>query len=296
MSLKTDFYEGVTGLQNQLNLAFQAGVAFVGSGAEEVSYLDFQGITGSALTVGAVPGLYWTLPTAQGGVVYTVWYFVSSEIAPVAPSTTLVQVTVLNSDSAIQVATKTMNVLNALVNSPVAVTQVANVLTIANTIAGALATHVSIGTLPGTASAAVITAGSGPSGSFTQIQTALVYNASLGNTRFTITIPTQFNPNGLRGVNNNYNNNCWPHGMHNNNTSSNSNYNGTGAQWVNSQNNYASISTNNVKNNLLLKSYLAGIQAGLADEQIYSYECNLDLNTSDTITTGIDFNFNFSTT
>ena len=42
-----------------------------------------------------------------------------------------------------------------------------------------------------------------------------------------------------------------------------------------------------------MKSYLAGIQAGLAVEDIYPYECALSLNTDDTMETKIDFNFTF---
>lgn len=46
---------------------------------------------------------------------------------------------------------------------------------------------------------------------------------------------------------------------------------------------------------LLLKAYLAGVAAGLADEQVYNYECVPALNTTDTLTTSIDLNFNFQT-
>lgn len=52
----------------------------------------------------------------------------------------------------------------------------------------------------------------------------------------------------------------------------------------------------NKGNNLILKSYLAGIQKGLADQEIYSYECTPTLNMSDTIDTKIDLNFHFQTT
>jgi len=52
----------------------------------------------------------------------------------------------------------------------------------------------------------------------------------------------------------------------------------------------------NKGNNLILKSYLAGIQKGLSDQQIYEYECTPTLNTADTVDTKIDLNFNFQTT
>lgn len=46
-------------------------------------------------------------------------------------------------------------------------------------------------------------------------------------------------------------------------------------------------------NGLHLQTYLAGIQAALADQDIYNYEVTLALNTSLTTTTSIDFNFSF---
>jgi len=51
----------------------------------------------------------------------------------------------------------------------------------------------------------------------------------------------------------------------------------------------------NSGNNLYLKSYLAGVQFGLGGQNVYNYECVLTLNTSDTVDTKIDFNFNFQT-
>lgn len=52
----------------------------------------------------------------------------------------------------------------------------------------------------------------------------------------------------------------------------------------------------NKGNNLILKAYLSGIQKGLADQDIYEYECVPALNTVDNIDTKIDLNFNFQTT
>ena len=57
-----------------------------------------------------------------------------------------------------------------------------------------------------------------------------------------------------------------------------------------------SILRGNKGNNLILKAYLAGIQEGLADQDIYNYECVPTLNVSDTVDTKIDLNFNFQTT
>jgi hypothetical protein len=48
--------------------------------------------------------------------------------------------------------------------------------------------------------------------------------------------------------------------------------------------------------NLILKAYLAGIEKGLADGDIYNYEVAATLNVSDTLTTKIDLAFNFQTT
>lgn len=48
--------------------------------------------------------------------------------------------------------------------------------------------------------------------------------------------------------------------------------------------------------NLLKKAYFAGIAQGLADSDIYNYECSLVLNVSDNATLKVDFNFNFQTT
>lgn len=49
-------------------------------------------------------------------------------------------------------------------------------------------------------------------------------------------------------------------------------------------------------NNLILKAYLAGIQQGLANQDIYNYECTPKLNVADSVDTKIDLNFNFQTT
>lgn len=52
----------------------------------------------------------------------------------------------------------------------------------------------------------------------------------------------------------------------------------------------------NKGNNLILKSYLAGIQQGLANQDVYSYECTPTLNVASSTETKIDLNFNFQTT
>ena len=57
-----------------------------------------------------------------------------------------------------------------------------------------------------------------------------------------------------------------------------------------------SILRGNKGNNLILKAYLAGIQSGLANQEIYTYECTPSLNVSDSVDTKIDLNFTFQTT
>ena len=46
-------------------------------------------------------------------------------------------------------------------------------------------------------------------------------------------------------------------------------------------------------NGIHLDTYLAGIEAQLAQEDIYNYEVTLSLNTSDATDTSIDFTFSF---
>lgn len=83
------------------------------------------------------------------------------------------------------------------------------------------------------------------------ISAALISAAAAGNTKFTVSLQTTYNPSILRG---------------------------------------------NKGNNLILKSYLAGISKGLSDQEVYNYECVPTLNVVDTIDTKIDLAFNFQTT
>ena len=106
----------------------------------------------------------------------------------------------------------------------------------------------SVGTVGGSASVTVVTAGLMPSGQYTAIQAGLQQNAAAGLKKFTITVPTTFAPAALRG---------------------------------------------NKGDNLILKAHVAGISQGLADQEIYSYQCAPTLNTSDTVDTKIDLNFTF---
>jgi len=49
----------------------------------------------------------------------------------------------------------------------------------------------------------------------------------------------------------------------------------------------------NSGNNLLLKSFFAGITTQLATQAVYSHECTLALNVADSVNTNVNFNFNF---
>jgi hypothetical protein len=52
----------------------------------------------------------------------------------------------------------------------------------------------------------------------------------------------------------------------------------------------------NKGDNLLLKSFFAGIRDGLSAQAIYDYECTLELDISDSVNTNVKFNFNFQAT
>lgn len=58
--------------------------------------------------------------------------------------------------------------------------------------------------------------------------------------------------------------------------------------------NAAALRANN-GSNLLLKSFFAGVAAGLATQDVYNYECSLELDISDSVNTSVKFNFNFQT-
>lgn len=52
----------------------------------------------------------------------------------------------------------------------------------------------------------------------------------------------------------------------------------------------------NKGDNLIAKSYLAGVRKALSDQAIYEFECTPGLNITDPLTVKIDLNFNFQTT
>jgi len=48
--------------------------------------------------------------------------------------------------------------------------------------------------------------------------------------------------------------------------------------------------------NLIAKSYLAGVRKALSDQSVFEYECTPTLNIADPLNVKIDLNFNFQTT
>lgn len=52
----------------------------------------------------------------------------------------------------------------------------------------------------------------------------------------------------------------------------------------------------NKGDNLIAKSYLAGVRKALSDQSIFEFECLPELNISDPLNVKIDLNFNFNST
>jgi hypothetical protein len=106
----------------------------------------------------------------------------------------------------------------------------------------------------------------------TGISTDLKTNAASGFTNFTLNYPATLGATLLRGANgHNAASKCPPHNGHNG---------GTGGR-------------HSQPNNQILKAYLAGIQDGMALQNIYNYECAPQLNVTDSIDTTIDLVFTF---
>lgn len=71
MSLKTDYFDGLTGLHQNLNNAFNAGVAFVGTGVTEISSLDLGDRSGANIGSGVLYTLTVTAADATAGDIYS---------------------------------------------------------------------------------------------------------------------------------------------------------------------------------------------------------------------------------
>lgn len=247
MSLKTDYFDGLTGLHSVLNNAFNAGVSFVGTGAVEISSLDLGDRSGANIGAGTgIAGVYADLDGPSGG--YRLWMYVSGEIAPASAGRTLIQVTIAGAATRAETAATIMAAIQALSGSPFIVTMIGDSLKIETNGPKTIANHFSISSGWGTAVAATIQNGSDATGNYSTIRSALLNAAQAGQTAFVVTLTASYNPASLRA---------------------------------------------NKGNNLLLKAYLAGIQKGLSDQQLYEYEVTPTLNVSDSVTTSIDLNFKF---
>ena len=201
MTLKSDYYDGLTGLHHTLMNAFAAGEDFIGSGVLEVSSLDFGDRSGTNLAqVGTPPGYYWDISSPQ--IDYRVWYQSATEVAPATAGRTLIPVAITSGDTTAQVAAKTLSALNNIPNTPFDVQQVGGALLVTNTLAGSTS-DVSVGTLGGLAVAAVVTQGVGTTGNYTALQTSLKNAAAQGSTNFTVSLPTNYNAGYLRANNGN---------------------------------------------------------------------------------------------
>lgn len=199
MSLKSDYYDGLTGLHQKLRDAFNAGIAFIGSGTLEVSSLDLGDRNGAALDqVGAVAGLYWDVSSPSTD--FRVWYKVDTEVAPTAGGRTLVLVGVLSSDTRAEVAAKTMIALNQLSGTPFECVMVGDSILITCTVAGNT-TPISLGTLGGTAVVDVVTEGSVATGNYITLQNSLKDAAAQGKTKFVVSLASNFQSGYIRANN-----------------------------------------------------------------------------------------------
>jgi hypothetical protein len=187
MSLRDAYFNGPSGIQQQMDGAFQAGIAYVGAGVADSSTLDLNDRNGSNLGAGSSnPGLYFTYasPTA----IYAMWMFVSGEVAPTVANATLVQVTLLSGDSATQVAAKIAAAMNAIGGEPFSVVSSADVVTMTNNTAGGVVTPISAGTLGGNAEVNQVTPGVNPTGNYSVLQSALTAAAAQGLTDFMVVV------------------------------------------------------------------------------------------------------------
>lgn len=292
MSLKNDFYGGSTGLQAQVNDAFNAGVAFVGSSVSEVTDLQLSGVNGLALTQPSAPGLYFDVSSPNAN--YRFWFFVATETAPITPANVqLVQVAVLGSDTSAIVASKIAAAANLISGMPFDASNALDVVTFTGNFAGPGLLAADTGTLANGSVISVNPVGIIPSGSYNTLQAGLIANAAQGLTHFTITIQTNYNSQYLRGSNSG---NCCMHGNAYNSCGtcySGQNY-VNNPQMGNGQfNNTYTRGAQGIGDNLIAKAYFDGIRYGLANQQIYSFDCTPTLNVCDNITTSVDFNFHF---
>jgi len=264
MSLKYDYFDGATGLLQQCDAAFAAGVAFVGTGAADIESLSLGDRDGSNLGAGSgQPGTYLDIAGPSGG--FRLWISVAGEVAPASAGRTLAMVTILVGDTSAQAAAKIAAAIAALGNPDFSVQVIGNSLE-STTTAPKAVSPLALSSGWGTASASVVQAGANPTGNYAEISNDLKDNAASGFTTFTLNYPATMSSALLRGANGSTSN--------------------------------AKVCTTNgtrssMPNNLILKAYLAGIADGLAAQNLYSYEVTPALNISDLTDTSIDLNFHF---
>ena len=182
MSLRDSYFSGPTGLNSQMDAAFANGIAYVGVGANDISTLSLGDRNGSNLAAGnTLPGKYLTYASPSAN--YVVWIYVNGEVAP-SVAGTLIQVTLLNSDSSTMAASKIAAAMNSAINNPFSSTSSANVVGMQNNVAGVAILPVSVGTLGGTAVVAQQQAGVAPTGQYSALQQALQNAATAGQQNF----------------------------------------------------------------------------------------------------------------
>ena len=184
MSLRDSYLNGPTGLQQQMDAAFANGIAYVGTGASDISTLSLGDRNGSNLGAGSgQPGLYFSYASPSAN--YVMWMYVNGEIAP-SVSGNLIQVTILSGDSSTAVAAKIAVAMNAIANSPFSSMSSANVVSMQNNVSGIVILPVSAGTLGGTSAVAQQKAGTAPTGQYSALQQALQNAAAAGQQDFRV--------------------------------------------------------------------------------------------------------------
>lgn len=253
MSLRDSYFNGVTGLQQQMDAAFQAGIAYVGSGTEDISVASVRSKADGFIQGPGRSGLYFMIssPTAN----YAIWYAVSGEIAPsVHGNAVLVRVDIVagdGGDDQISVASKTSIAINAINGKPFSTSLSGENVTITCNAPGQVLAEIDSGSVGDYIACLTVQEGAGSTGNYTTINNALLSAAQQGLTDFLVTVQ------------------------------------GTGTM------NGGYLRQNN-GNNLLVKSFFAGITYALASEEIYSYQCRLSLDVSDRTNTNVIFTFSFS--
>jgi hypothetical protein len=203
MSLRDSYFNGSNGIQQQMDAAFQAGIAYVGVGANDISTLSLGDRDGSNLAAGSGnPGKYFSYASPSAN--YVMWIYVSGELAP-SVAGTLVQVTVLSGDSSTVVAQKIAAAMNSIVGTPFSSMSNANVVTMQNSASGVVILPVSAGNLGGTSVVAQAQAGLAPTGQYSTLQQALQNAAAAGQQDFRLVTQGTGNMNGvtLRACNGN---------------------------------------------------------------------------------------------